>query len=85
MNLGYMYMEGRGVARDDVQAVEWFRKSAEQGCADGQYHLGKMYEAGCGGLAQDDAEALSWYSKAAEQGNAEAKEAPRRIEVEDGA
>jgi TPR repeat protein len=51
------------------------------GCADGQFQLGKMYEASRGGLAQDDAEALSWYRKAAEQGSAEAQEVLRRMEA----
>ena len=30
-NLGFMYAEGRGVAKDDAQAADWFRKAAEQG------------------------------------------------------
>jgi TPR repeat protein len=30
-DLGMMYENGRGVPRDDAQAVVWFRKAAEQG------------------------------------------------------
>jgi len=26
-----MYESGRGIAKDDTQAVYWFRKAAEQG------------------------------------------------------
>ena len=29
--LGVRYRDGRGVARDDAEAVRWFRKAAEQG------------------------------------------------------
>jgi TPR repeat protein len=31
--LGYMYETGKGVPRDDEEAVEWYRKAAEQGNA----------------------------------------------------
>jgi TPR repeat protein len=29
--LGLMYLSGKGVARDNAQAVEWYRKAAELG------------------------------------------------------
>jgi len=29
-NLGVIYAEGRGVAKDETEAVSWFRKAAEQ-------------------------------------------------------
>jgi TPR repeat protein len=67
--VGVMYEGGRGVAKDDAQAVAWYRKTAEQGNADAQYNLGLMYENGRG-VAKDDAQAIVWYRKAAEQGNA---------------
>ncbi len=68
-NLGEMYAKGRGVTRDYVTAVKWYRKAAEQGHALGQNNLGVMYEKGQG-VAQDDREAVKWYRKAAEQGHA---------------
>ena len=33
MELGVMYMLGRGVQKDDVMAVHWWRKAADQGYA----------------------------------------------------
>ena len=30
-SLGVMYSEGRGVVRDDADAVRWYRLAAEQG------------------------------------------------------
>lgn len=75
-NLGLHYVDGRGVAKDDAEAVKWYRKAAEQGNASGQFELGYMYESGRG-VAKDEAEATKWYQKAAAQGNANAK---RRLE-----
>jgi TPR repeat protein len=37
-----MYSDGKGVAKDEVQAVTWFRKAAEQGDADAQASLKKL-------------------------------------------
>ena len=54
---------------DDISAVT---KQAEQGDADAQCSLGKMYYDGQG-VPQDYAEALKWSRKAAEQGNADAQ------------
>ena len=70
--LGLLYKSGRGVARDDGQAVKWFRKSAGQGNAKGQYGLANMYRAGRG-VGQDHAQAVKWYRKAAEQGQINAQ------------
>ena len=61
-----------GVQQDDVEAVKWYRKAAEQGDADAQVFLGLMYRNGKG-VQQDYAEAVKWVRKAAEQGNAEAQ------------
>ena len=71
-SLGFMYADGRGVPRDDAQAVAWYRKAAAQGHADAQLNLGGMYDNGQG-VPQDDAQAMAWYRKAAEQGDADAQ------------
>jgi Sel1 repeat-containing protein len=55
-----------------MQAVDWYRKSAEQGNALGQERLAFMYERGRG-LPQDETLAVEWYRKAATQGNAGAQ------------
>lgn len=62
----------RGSAKDDQQAVAWYRKAAEQGDAQAQYVLGLMYFDGRG-VVQDDQQAQAWYRKAAEQGYASAQ------------
>jgi uncharacterized protein len=70
--LGAMYARGQGVARDDAEAANWYRRAAEQGFAYAQYNLGFMYDVGQG-IPQDSAEALNWYRLAADQGNAAAQ------------
>jgi TPR repeat protein len=68
-NRGNMYRTGEGVPQDDVEAVKWWSKAAEQGYASAQFNLGDMYRTG-EGVPQDDVEAVKWYRKAAEQGMA---------------
>ena len=67
-----MYHSSEGVAKNLVQAVEWFRKSAEQGNSDGQWRLGCMYEYG-DGIDKDLAQAIEWYRKSAEQGDSDSQ------------
>lgn len=47
------YVQGKGVAQGDKQAVAWYARPAEQGHAKAQGLLGVMYEQGKG-VAQDD-------------------------------
>jgi len=63
-NLGIKYYYG-GAGNIKV-AVEWFRKSAELGSAQGQFRLGAAYETG-EGVEKDYAQALKWYRLSAEQ------------------
>ena len=58
--------------RTSAQAVQWYRKAAEQGNAGAQYALGVMYDLGRG-IARDYSQAVLWYRSAAEQGNASAQ------------
>lgn len=52
----------------DAEAIDYYRKSAEQGEAAGQYGLGSMLAAG-EGAKRDPKEAYAWFLKAAEQGH----------------
>ena len=68
-----MYYYGSGVSRDYAKAVEWYRKSAEQGNTSAQYILGCMYHHGnC--VSKDYTKAAEWYSKAAKGGHVWARE-----------
>jgi molecular chaperone DnaK (HSP70) len=66
--------------RNYPEAVESYRKAAEQGNAEAQYLLGRMYDWGRG-VEQDYEQAREWYQKAAEAGEKRAKE--RLTEIKD--
>jgi TPR repeat protein/uncharacterized protein len=63
--LGYLYLNGLGLPKDDARALEWYRKAAEQGSVAGQFNLGYMLQNGLGG-PKDETQAANWYRKAAE-------------------
>jgi TPR repeat protein len=66
------YVNGEGVPKNYVEALKWFRRSADQGDAIGQYQLGVMYHNGQG-VPQNDAEAAKWLRLSAAQGYAAAQ------------
>src|SRR2546430_722208 len=71
--LGRAFFSGTlGVAKDEAEAVKWFRKAAEQNVADAQFNLGVCYANGQG-VPEDDAESVKWFRKAAEQNLADAQ------------
>ncbi len=71
-NLGVMYGNGQGVAKNQAESVNWYRKAAEQGMAEAQYNLGVMYRDGQG-VQKNEAESVNWFLRAAKQGMAEAQ------------
>jgi TPR repeat protein len=66
------YSGQRGVTRNEVEAVKWYRKAAEQNYASAQYNLGFCYERGIG-VTEDLVEAVKWYRKASDQNLAAAQ------------
>jgi TPR repeat protein len=52
------------VPKNDVEAVKWWRRAAEQGLAEAQYILGAMYVEGKM-LPQDYVEGYKWLNLAA--------------------
>ena len=67
-----MYQNGIGVRQDLPEAVNWYRKAAEQGDADAQHRLGIMFSYG-EGIARDDVRGYAWVDIAATRGNEEAR------------
>ncbi len=53
---------------DDKESVEWYRKSAAQGNAAGEFGLGQMYAKG-EGIKQDPDQARTYIQRAAEKGH----------------
>ncbi len=66
--LGQMYRKGKGVAKDPVAAVNWYRRAAEQKNRLAQFNLGWMYDIG-DEVDRDLDEAISWYARAARMGD----------------
>ncbi len=62
----FCYLNCVGVASNDVEAVKWFRKAADQGHPTGQYMMGIFYHYGKMG-ATNYVEAQKWYTLAADQ------------------
>jgi len=71
-NLGLMHAEGRGVQRNDGEALRLFRLAGEQGDAEAQHYVGWMLEKGSG-ASKDHAEAVRWFRRAADQNFAAAQ------------
>jgi len=65
--LGTLYMEGKGVERDDATAFMWMQRAADQGDANAQYNVGASYMEGLG-VQKNEAEAARWFGRAANQG-----------------
>lgn len=66
--LGLCYERGIGVAKDPVQAVAWYRKSAEQGDVDGRAAMAQICFEGPESV-RNPTEGVFWYRKSAEQGD----------------
>ena len=73
LELAKRYEKGiGGMNKDDAESAKWYRKAAEQGNAEAQSRVGKMYYNG-EGVKANLREAVNWYRKAAEQGMSEAQ------------
>src|SRR6267378_1157828 len=70
--MGVRYHNGEGVPRDDVQAMQWFLRAAEQGHVTAQATLGAYYWAGRG-VPQDLSKAYFWSALALAQGDENSK------------
>ncbi len=71
-DLGALYHDGDGVAKDLILAKKWFEKAAAQGEAHAEFNLGVMYYTG-EGVTKDLAKARTLFEQASNQGNARAQ------------
>ena len=63
-NVATLLEEGKGVAKSDVEAGQWYSKAAEQGDIASALKVAAMYESGIG-LPADTEKARFWYRAAA--------------------
>jgi hypothetical protein len=81
-SVGEAYAQGREVARDDRQAVQWYRRSAEQNYTAAQIKLGAAYVLGSG-VSRNLVQAYMWLSLASEkEGEGQAAARQGRDELE---
>jgi hypothetical protein len=66
------YQSGRGVEKNEKEAVVWYRKAAAQNYSYAQYNLGCCYLEGIG-VVKNRSEAIGWLKKAAEGGHPAAR------------
>ena len=81
VNVGSMYLNGRGVARNLREASTWFRSAAIRGNVHAQHLLADMYFKGLG-VSQDLLAARVWFGIALAQGDDSSKAAC--IEIDKG-
>ncbi|WFQ80832.1 MULTISPECIES: tetratricopeptide repeat protein [Xenorhabdus] len=67
--MGYLYMEGLGVSKDGVIAMEWLMESALQGNTAAQNNIGQLYWYGNNGVERDQAKAMQWFLKSVALGD----------------
>lgn len=59
-NVGLLYHSGDGVGQDEVEAIAWYTKSAENGYYKAQEYLAAGYAEGWFGLKKDADKANYW-------------------------
>lgn len=67
-DLGRLYAEGKGVAKNYSLAIKWLEKAIEKGDRGALVALGSMYETGKG-VSKDEEKATEFYGKAANRGD----------------
>ena len=67
-NLGMMYEQGYGVAKDDLKAMQWYHKAENHGYVPAIRSLGRLYMKG-GSTKKQMKVALKLFSRAASQGD----------------
>ena len=68
MHLYEIYIEGKGVPKDEEEAKKWLVSGAEHGNASCQNNLGYNFRFGENGFPKDGGMAIYWFEKAANQG-----------------
>lgn len=79
--LGVLYLDGKGVDKDETEALHWFTLAANRGYAVAQTNLGLLYEGGLRGES-DLVQARHWYEMAADQGDLRARAFLQHLDLE---
>ncbi len=79
-NLGVLYINGQGVAKDEKKAASLFKDGAEKGNPSCMFYFAMCLEGGVG-VAKDGTAAKEWYIKAAKGGDRRAIEWCKKNDV----
>ena len=71
-NIGWMYLNGYGLAMNDSLALEWWQRAAKQGHIDATFSIAMLYSLGEGQVKKDMDKAIDYYLKAVEGGHEDA-------------
>lgn len=74
------YVTGKGVVKNEAEAVKWYRRAAVQGYAGAIFRLGLSYDKG-EGVAKNDLLAYQWYLLASANGDEIARENVPKLEA----
>ncbi|MBQ7528644.1 sel1 repeat family protein [bacterium] len=77
--LGFLYKNGEGTAKDEAEGFRWWLKAAEQGFTNAQYDVGIAYINGYG-VSKNRAEGIKWLQKAATKNHKAAIETLKNME-----
>ena len=71
-NVGWMYLNGYGLAINDSLALEWWQRASSQGYTDATFSLAVLYSLGEGQVKKDADLALDYYLTAIDDGHEDA-------------
>lgn len=72
-NIGWMYLNGYGLAINDSLALEWWKRASQQGNVDANFSIAMLYSLGEGQVKKDMEKAVDYYLLAAQAGHEDAR------------
>lgn len=72
-NIGWMYLNGYGLAINDSLALEWWQRASDQGYVDATFSMAMLYSLGDGEVKKDMDRAIDLYLLAAEEDHEDAR------------
>lgn len=72
-NIGWMYLNGYGLAINDSLALEWWQRASDQGYTDATFSMAMLYSLGEGQVKKDMGKAIDLYLLAALEGHEDAR------------
>jgi uncharacterized protein len=71
-NIGWMYLNGYGLAMNDSLALEWWQRASDQGNTDASFSIAMLYSLGEGQVKKDMGKAIDYYLLAVRAGHEDA-------------